>query len=300
MTPSIGEQYVQLASLTQLYLLQEYSLRERIYSEASTYAYFLENTPRPSTATKAPLPAPAKTMPAAALPPVSPASSSNTPGKLQKATERSPTSERAAASPNTPPPATEKTSLPAPETIKETKSNMAFALEAPAAYEAVDFKDIRKILSECRPGFKIVDNIPESTHVNRIGTDLKEIPSALRAIIISFDQTDSRHLAFLENLGLAIRTCEVNCKIVNAKAIEVNHGWEPLLKANGLRFIIASSDKIEAFPELKKYYSKTTQSPGHVLGSTPLILLPEISLYFKNPSLKRELWKAIQELTSRV
>lgn len=295
------QRYVQLTALAQLYLLQEYSMNERIYADAKTYTYFLENTPRQAERTAHP-PTHPQNLPAENTDRPSPNSTFNSAVQPPKHRDSSPEAipavktepiAKAAPASKTEMPAVVKPALATPQAIKDPTPQTTFALEPPPPFEATDFRDLRKILGSCRPNLKILDNVPNDAEAkNYAGSQANDAP---RAILLSFTHPPAKHEIFLENLATALRTYGMNFKVVEAKMIEKKSGWEALLKSTGLRLIIAAPNNYDSFPELKKYYKTTPSAPGKFLEDIPLIELRDIASYFRDPSLKQQLWQAIRD-----
>lgn len=252
---SAKDLFYELANLTQLYLLQEYKLSERIFSEPESYAFFKQIA---TVQKKPPAPEPA---------PLNIKPQLNVPKEL-------------------PPPLKEDKPIeqkPQPVVIeKEPSKVIKFEeLEPP---KPVDFSDLRAILQEKCPHIKIIEEIPER---------LKKQKTA-HVVILHLNSTplDKK---FHGNLSHAIDTCLAPTSIVNAFKIDSSHRWEDFLNQPHLKVILIAQQELDALPKLFKHYSST---PQPLLGKIPVILLPELSLIYKEPNRKKALWSSLESLFS--
>jgi len=60
-----------------------------------------------------------------------------------------------------------------------------------------------------------------------------------------------------------------------------------------LKLIIVCDYTLWQLPNLMQFYKETPAQKTRQLGEKSLFLLPDLSLYLKDPLLKRSLWKAL-------
>jgi hypothetical protein len=75
--------------------------------------------------------------------------------------------------------------------------------------------------------------------------------------------------------------------------IEKENGWNLFLSQENLKLVIACDHSIWALTNLIKYYKEIPLNKEHFLQKTPLFMLPDISIYFKEPLLKKSLWSSL-------
>ncbi len=146
---------------------------------------------------------------------------------------------------------------------------------------------IRKILKEIDPNLYIHDTIPSDYKAKRIKEAWRE-KRGTPAIPILFQGNEYR--TFIARIAKAIDTVYGSCRIVN---ITPGKKWDLFLESENLKLIIAPDAFIFGTKELLPFYQENPQQKTRKLGAIPLLLLPDLSLYYKDPYLKRSLWNII-------
>lgn len=284
----LQEAYRELLALTQIFLLEEYSLQERIPADQTTYEdfkrYALKNKAAPAPIAKETIisrqPVEVIRSPAAV----------NTPSPQQPI-------EQAGSPPvviqePTPLPATSKSKE---DVAKEEKSTSFFELEPLKASEPLDLSDFRSIIKEKFPQQPYIEAIPSDSDAKRINSAW-ELEKMAPEVMVLFFQETPKHRAFLNNLCRAIQSLGIHAALSSAAKCEQELSWDSLLKSKNLRLVIASDYAIYTLPELMKHYKEAPKKGRQQLGSVPLFLLSDLSFYLKEPSLKPSLWKALKEI----
>lgn len=286
----LQEAYRELLALTQIFLLEEYSLQERIPTDQTTYEDFKRYALKNKTAQQAPIahenkitrePVEVIRSPAAVTPlkPPQPIEQvSNPPAIVQE----------------------QKTPLPiiskSKEVVaKEEKLTSFFELEPLKASEPLDISDFRSIIKEKFPQQPYLETIPNDSDAKRINSAW-ELEKMAPEVIVLFFQETPKHRAFLNNLCRAIQSLGIHAALSSAAKCEQELSWDSLLKSKNLRLVIASDYAIYTLPELMKHYKETPKKGRQQLGNVPLFLLSDLSFYLKEPSLKPSLWKALKEI----
>ncbi|MFQ5728817.1 MAG: hypothetical protein ACE5GN_00460 [Waddliaceae bacterium] len=199
-----------LAALTELHLLQEYSRHDRIMTSRESYEYFKQYALRKRAS---PQPPP---QPIALKPP-------------QK-------------KPSPPKPLPQKETTKKPEPSKEpSKPSLSFELTPPGSPPTTDFSDIRQVLSKKFPSQKILDDLPDDTaakQIRRQWADNKKNPE----IILLYSNEPAQQRSFLSNLAKAIDVCVGSSSVVSAN----DPNLENLLKSPKLRLILCSGAHLNA------------------------------------------------------
>lgn len=146
---------------------------------------------------------------------------------------------------------------------------------------------IRKILKEIDPDLYIHESVPSDYKAKRIKEAWKEKRST-PAIPILFQEAPYR--SFVTRIAKAIDTVYGSCHLVE---MTPNKKWDLFLESENLKLIIAPDTLIFGSKELLPFYQETPQQKIRKLGNIPLLLLPDLSLYYKDPYLKRSLWNVI-------
>ena len=151
---------------------------------------------------------------------------------------------------------------------------------------------ILKQLKALDPNLYFHDNVP-SDHLAREIKESWKAKHLTPAIPILFQGTHYR--SFVQNLAKAIDILYGSCRIIE---LTKDQNWEAFLESPNLRLIIAPDNLIFQSKELLPFYQENPQKKSKRLGRVPLLLLPDLSFYFKDPYLKRALWNVIKRTLS--
>lgn len=268
------EQYAELLALTQLHLLQEFALTEWVEADPKTQAFFQADIKKqaipvpvaPVHIAKETIPVPVKP---AAPPPVK--TKAQTP--IQKVPEAKPVVE-------VPP-------------KQEQKQVLWEELKTPP--QEYNLNETKRILKEKYPGQAIIEEIPNDAEAKRISSSWKQADLITDVVILSFD-TNPKHCELLENVAKALVKYHVPAQVCMADKFESQSTWSELLKTKHLRLVIANGSGVHGMAGLMKHYREVAKTGKCYLDQVPLYLLPDLSLYWKEPHLKMELWKALRQI----
>ena len=182
-----------------------------------------------------------------------------------------------------PPPPLKQEKVELPPTITPTKPK-------PSSF-------IRTLLAQIAPQLQIIDEIPSDLNARQIATRWKTKNKSAPISILSSSELPE-HKAFLNELAIALDVYFGPAKIIEAESIEQEKQWEPFLHAEGLKLIVMCDSSLWQLQELRKFYRETPAAATRTLGKIPLFLLPDLSLYLKDPLLKRSLWNALVQKCS--
>jgi hypothetical protein len=82
-------------------------------------------------------------------------------------------------------------------------------------------------------------------------------------------------------------------RLINAEGIEKENQWETFLSVTELKLIIICDYALWQMPHLLQFYREVPNQTQRFLLNKPVMLLPDLTLYLKDPQLKRSLWKAL-------
>ncbi len=161
-------------------------------------------------------------------------------------------------------------------------------LEKPSS----DLSSVRKILSIVAPELAILNEIPSDTTAQKISERWKtKNQSAPLSILVYQEPPEQR--ALLEQITRALDIYFGPAKIVQAEGIEKDKQWGAFLSVAELKTIIICDYSLWQLGNLMQFYKETPAQGIRLLGNVPVFLLPDLSLYLKDPPLKRSLWKAL-------
>ena len=177
--------------------------------------------------------------------------------------------------------------------IEEPVSNQTFTiLEKPQKAE-LGCGDIKDIMKEISPNYPLIDIIPSDKKAKDVSQIWKLKKRAAEITILSFRESPQQ-LFFIKNLAQAIDIIYLPTKIISAIDIEQENQWNLFFSQADLKMIIACDYSILSFPNLAKHYKEIPAHRQHFLSDIPLFMLPDISLYLKDPMLKKSLWASLK------
>jgi len=185
------------------------------------------------------------------------------------------------------PPPEPKSILTPPPPPSKPKKKENFERELPTLSLPEPIGGIQKILQDIAPDLYLHNKPPSDDKAKRIKGAWKEKREA-PAIPILFQGKIYRK--FVERIAKAIDTVYGSSRIIE---ITADKKWDLFLEAENLKLIIAPDLFIFGNKDLLPFYQETPQQKVRKLGNIPLLLLPDLSLYFKDPYLKRSLWNVI-------
>lgn len=295
---SARDQYLDLLILTKQYLLQEHSLTDRLISDPETYTHF-----RSYAEQKQEIKTSSTTSSQAAVTPQPPLSHC-IPKQITTATVKAPIPE-AKTAPE--PPSIQKNRVQAsgnkievqPSKSSGVNENGPFKLEPPTELQPANFTDIRKIIQEKFPHVRLLDQVPDDMEAQKLAKIWRLEKKIPQVILLSFDEVP-KHLSFLTHIAKALEAHGVSAEVKNAIKLEQEAQWEKLLTSDKLKLVVSSSSGFYHLAGLQKHYKEGTKQGRHYLGDRLLLLLSDISFYFKEPALKSSLWKALKEFLATV
>ncbi len=296
---SLQEHYFKLVSLTQLFLLREFSLREKLTTNHETYL-FLQKSVKSSHPSQELAPLEKKSLPPLLLASPKTAKKALIPSSSSPLPPQKPPPQPTPLPPQPAPPEPYPEPTipePHPPTIidrshQKSRYSALFSLEPLPALTPVDCQEFKHILKEQYPHYIFIDHIPSDTLAKKIKNTWQTEQTTPSVMILSFNDQD-KSLVFLQSIAQAITRYFAPARIFSSAKIEQEKRWDLLLANPELRLIIASDYGLYSLPELMKHHKEIPQQARHFLNHIPLFLLSDLSLYFKEPQLKPFLWRAI-------
>ena len=175
--------------------------------------------------------------------------------------------------------------IPPKPVVKEVVKE-AMAAPKPTA----PISTVRNVLSVVAPELAILNEIPNDAIARKISERWKTKNQTAPISILVF-QEPAEQRGMLEQIAKALDVYFGGAKIVYAEGIEKEKQWEAFLSVADLKMVVVCDYTLWQLSSLMPFYKET--EGARMLGQIPLFLLPDLSLYLKDPLLKRSLWKAL-------
>ena len=163
-------------------------------------------------------------------------------------------------------------------------------VQAAAPKPTAPISTVRNVLSIVAPELAILNEIPSDAIARKISERWKTKNQTAPISILVF-QEPAEQRGMLEQIARALDVYFGGAKIVYAEGIEKEKQWEAFLSVADLKMVVVCDYTLWQLGSLMPFYKETEGM--RMLGQVPLFLLPDLSLYLKDPLLKRSLWKAL-------
>ncbi len=191
------------------------------------------------------------------------------------------------------PKAKEKPKEPIPEVKKPTEPEIKQnKIEIkPFKTSSIDeMKDLKELISKKYPKTLLYDvplNDSKARQIKNAWKQLQDIPP----VVIFYSK--KHHEKFLFNVSKAISQMICPSIAFHVSNFELKENFERLLNDPKLKLVITPDEVLLGSKVLMSAYKELPQKKLRFLGEKPLLLLPDLSLYFKDPKLKASLWRLI-------
>ena len=170
---------------------------------------------------------------------------------------------------------------PKPEPVPEPK----IELQPIKKQDAIP-NDAKSLIASL--GVPVLDHPPSDSRAKRIKNSWKQRQVAIAILV---DKMDGPIKNLLLNIARAIDTLIAPCKVIATTRHEQENTWDIFLSAQELKHIIAPDTILTG--NLLKHLHEVPGQNKRLLGDKPLLLLPDLTLYLKDPLLKASLWKTL-------
>jgi hypothetical protein len=154
------------------------------------------------------------------------------------------------------------------------------------------FSELQKLLSETIPDFAFLPEIPSDALAKQIAQRWKTKNQSTPISLLFLQEPQQQH-KFLTNLATALDVVFGSARLIHAEEIEKENQWEAFLSVPELKLVIICDYALWQMPHLLQFYREVPNQTQRFLLNKPLMLLPDLTLYLKDPQLKRSLWKAL-------
>ncbi|NGX63234.1 MAG: hypothetical protein KR126chlam6_00642 [Candidatus Anoxychlamydiales bacterium] len=156
-----------------------------------------------------------------------------------------------------------------------------------------DLSDIKKTIQKVFPNINIVSSLDDKIAKQKAKKyKLKNIAAPIT--ILAYKENE-KHYRFLEKIAIAMHVYFYPTKVVSEYLLEKEKSGNDFLSDSDIFLIIASDYTIFELPNLRTYYKENPIKGEKHLKNKALFLLPDISLYLKEPTLKTSLFKALKQ-----
>ena len=169
--------------------------------------------------------------------------------------------------------------------------------DAPIAIEPLNFASLKSVFWKIFPQIALLDEIPDDAIAKKTANRWKTKNQIAPISILYFSEPPKQKALLLE-IAKAIDVYFGPARLIDAEAIEKEKQWETFLSSDTLKLVIACDYTLWQLNNLMRHYKEIPSGQTRTLGNIPLLLLPDLSLYLKDPLLKRSLWKAICKAVS--
>jgi hypothetical protein len=183
------------------------------------------------------------------------------------------------------------------DTVENFKKSLPCIRDQFQAAPQESFEDLRKIWHKITAGAPVFDEIPNDEIAKKIANRWKTKNAAAEISILAYQEPPSQRI-LLEQIVKAINIVLGPARLVQAEPIEKEKQWEAFLSVPHLKLTIACDYTLWQLKGLMHHYREAPAKGTRHLGSIPVFLLPDLSLYLKDPLLKRSLWKALCQILS--
>ncbi len=174
----------------------------------------------------------------------------------------------------------------------ERTSKIEVSRHLPKMSKEEGFAEIQKILSRSVPDLAIVREIPSDAEARSIAERWKTKNQSVPISLLFFHEPEPQR-QFLTNLAQALDVQFGQARLIAAEGIEKESQWEAFLSVPEIKLIIICDYVLWQMPNLLKFYREVPSTSQRFLLNAPLMLLPDLTLYLKDPLLKRSLWRAL-------
>lgn len=290
MTPE-QQEYRDLLSLTQSYILAEYKGKHRVITDPNTYAFFKQYQPKQQQKPQPPIQQqqirPQNVPPPIQIKPQPPP----TPPQPKQQVEAPPQQKPSTPVQNTTQPSAAPKQVE-PKVQENSSTRFKLKLEPVDEVNEVDLASVKREIEKLFPHIQILTDTPDDAQAKKVGQQWKQSTTVPEVVILAFYETPDQQV-FLQNVAAAISQRLASCVIYSAPAIEKKKAWNRLLEMKNLRLIITTDYGMYSLQGLMQYYRESPEKAQRYLGGIPLLLLTDIALYLKQPSLKPALWQAL-------
>lgn len=120
----------------------------------------------------------------------------------------------------------------------------------------------------------------------------EEVYISIQVMVLAFGESGSG-FSFLQKVATAIHDRLAPAQLIDGHVVEKEQGWNHLLAAPSLKFILISPWELWKTTSLMPHYLQNGATKAHFLNNCPLVFLEQAAHYLKSPEHKQSLWRLI-------
>lgn len=180
-----------------------------------------------------------------------------------------------------------------PKKLVQTATPITLSKKKEPKVEA--YQDIRSVIKDLAPGLYLHEGPPsdeKATQVKHAWKSQMDIPK----IPLLVNRQVGTYLPFLQEIAKAIERYFGSSKLIDLDL--ATKDVTSFLQTPDMQCVILPDMLLWTSPPLLTQYKETRGNATKFLGEVPVILLPDLSLYKKDPLLKRSLWNVLCKMLS--
>ena len=178
---------------------------------------------------------------------------------------------------------------PKPQEPQEEKKESASPI---VVSPPLPIKGLKAVFAKIAPQLAIFDEIPNDDLAKKIAQRWKTKNQSAPITLLSFQEIPEQK-ALLAQIARALDVYFGPARLIDAEPIEKENQWDVLLSVSELKLVICCDYALWQLKALMQHYKETPTQKMRQLKDKPLFLLPDLTLYLKDPMLKRSLWKGL-------
>lgn len=148
---------------------------------------------------------------------------------------------------------------------------------------------LKELFRKSVPHIPILDAPPDDTRAKNLKNAWKALSQASPISILLLGEP-KEHQELLQAIGETLDVYFQGAKTVQAQPLEEKNQWNSFLDSPSLRWILMCDASLRQLPNLRAFYREIPSQQARYVKQIPLFLLPDLSLYLKDPALKKSLW----------
>ncbi|MEN9654658.1 MAG: hypothetical protein RL235_770 [Chlamydiota bacterium] len=162
----------------------------------------------------------------------------------------------------------------------------------PKPKPTLHFDTMAKLLQKWAPSIKIAREPPSDAEAKRTAKRW-QTKNQIAPITIVCGSAHAQYRPFLDDVADALSAYFMPAKVVDAEPIEKEKQWDTVLHDSTLHTVIVCDSTLWSMAELMRHYRENPTTGTRTIGTKPLVLLPDLTLYLKDHTLKKSLWKSL-------
>ncbi len=173
------------------------------------------------------------------------------------------------------------------------------ALEFPASVKPDSFAELHQKMRKIAPGVHFYDFPLDDKQAKSVKNAWRRHQSLPQYPILYSKELEPWG-GILKNIAQAIDLYFGTSKPVKIEDFEEGGSWQDFFSLQNLKLIIIPDMALFNTKHLITHYKEIPSSGLHYLDNYPALLLPDLSLYYKDPMLKKSLWNILCQMISKL